>query len=59
MTIAENLQNVPPRHFHAMKPQPVIAWTLTRLARALAAWLMEESYDPREQVQEHKDRLRS
>jgi hypothetical protein len=38
--------HLPPRSFRAMPPQPLVAWTLTRLARALITWVMEETALP-------------
>ena len=35
--------NVPPRSFTAMPVQPLIPWTLPRLATAGFAWLMAET----------------
>ena len=35
--------NLPPRILRSMKAQPLIPWTLALAARALVAWLMEES----------------
>jgi hypothetical protein len=37
-------RNVPLRDFHVMHPQPIVAWTLALLAKALGAWLMEEEH---------------
>ena len=35
--------NVPPRSFSQMPVQPLISWTLPRLAAAGFAWLMAET----------------
>jgi hypothetical protein len=43
MTSDGAVGNVPKRDFHAMKAQPIIAWTLPRLAKAFGTWVMEEN----------------
>jgi len=40
------LANVPPRSPAAMPAGAIIAWTPTRLALAVGAWLMEETQLP-------------
>jgi hypothetical protein len=48
--------NVPHRVLRVMEPQPIIAWTLPRFARAFIAWLMEaEQHHP--SLMQRNDRL--
>ncbi len=44
MTLDETRGNVPQRTFQHMKAQPIVPWTIPRLAKALGFWLMEEEH---------------
>jgi hypothetical protein len=41
-----DLPNVPSRRPMAMAPQPLVAWTPSRLAQAAVAWVMAETPIP-------------